>query len=561
MLAGLEPRPKSSLEPAFGTLALVRIATGVVLATSADVHGAAAWATLDVSLASPAAGVGWLGTWVPVNPALADAARMLAVAGATLGALGVYARPAFATTAVSLVYLLALPQRAGSVTHAHHLLWLAALLACSPCDRAMALGGCTLRCFPWQARIRSPAAVSAPRSVEDGAAPTATSTRSTAAEACAARLAVVAGRALVACVYFFPGFWKLWTSGVAWLAPATLRGHLHWKWMQAGRIPWPRIDEEPALLTVAAATVLLLETGMPLWVSWWRTRPLALMGAVMFHLGTARFLYIRFESLFPLLLFLVDTDLLRRWARRRPRPEGFPASPAARSQPSAPSSSPEPAWSSESGSRTTATRAPCLRKVGPTAVCAAALVGGAATAGALGAVQAWPFACYPTFDRPVSATMPALGVEVVDARGRARHLPYPRDNREWALSWRLVGAYGDRVSEARLRAYVRRLRARDPARLRGAVAVRLYAERLALDPAAPEVVRVARRRLLYEVALLPAGRLPAVGGSHAPARSDSPTDVAFGTAPAGSSTSSSPGSTPAGDASSASPAAASALPR
>ena len=90
-----------------------------------------------------------------------------------------------------------------------------------------------------------------------------------------------------------------------------------------------------------------------------------------------------------------------------------------------------------------------LRRLG---LAASALVLGVSIAGATGAMQAYPFACYPTFQWMATDRMPALAIELEGADG-ARVAVAPFEYREagprgWALEWRLVGAYDDTIADA-----------------------------------------------------------------------------------------------------------------
>ena len=166
-------------DPALGvarTLALTRMVAGFIIVIGADVQGATRFAGLDPQLVSPPAGLSWL-RLLDLSLTQATLLTWLVVFSALLGMLGAYARVAFSVTAVGLFVLLSLPHRMGAIIHSHHLLWAAALLAASPC-----------------ADVWSVDAYFEPRSLRPRAQ-------------YLAPLAVL--RALVACIYFFPGLHKL----------------------------------------------------------------------------------------------------------------------------------------------------------------------------------------------------------------------------------------------------------------------------------------------------------------------------------------------------------------
>ncbi|HEX7668512.1 MAG TPA: hypothetical protein VF395_02960, partial [Polyangiaceae bacterium] len=98
----------------------------------------------------------------------------------------------------------------------------------------------------------------------------------------------------------------------------------------------------------------------------------------------------------------------------------------------------------------------------PMVVMGALLFAANAVQGFRGAVQAWPFACYPTFQYRVGKEMPDLVVAAVDANGGesvmldgTRGVKF-RTQRDWGIVWRLLGVYGGEPSASGLRAYYER---------------------------------------------------------------------------------------------------------
>jgi hypothetical protein len=367
------------------TLALTRMVAGLVILTSADIHGAPRFAGLEPQLVLPPAGLGWL-TAFDLSHAQATALQWSVVLAALLGALGAYARAAFASTALGLFVLLALPHRTGAVIHSHHLLWVATLLAASPCADVWSVDA------HFEPRALGPRA--------QYVAP------------------LVVLRALVACIYFFPGLHKL-LAFLGGTDPASwMRSHLIWKWLQHGRAPALFAQLSPAWFAPLALSALAFELCMPVLVAFRRTRLLALLGAVAFHVGTALLLFIRFESLAAVLVALIDLS------PRNAPPLGL------------------------RGLIASAQRSTLL--VG------ALLVGGAAVTGAAGATQLYPFACYPTFDAQVPDVMPSARVILTD-QGASCALPRPSDSGAWIGAFRIAGAYGDALTAERARAYLRRV--------------------------------------------------------------------------------------------------------
>jgi hypothetical protein len=330
-------------------------------------------------------------------------------------------------------YLFALSQLSGAVWHDMHLLWMGALLAASPCDEALAYD-----------RRGEPAA---PDSTRYG-------------------LPLLVARLLLGCVYFFPGFHKLATSGLAWALSDNLRNQMWWKWAEHGTAGALRVDRVPWLLHAGGLFVLAFELSFPVLALSRRARPWLAVAGVVFHVLAGALFRIPFVSLWALYVVLVDPRGLR------PR-----AAKAGAAQ------------ESLTSSRLAAAAGPALRITPITAVVGAALVAGALVQGARGQMRSFPFACYPTFQWMVGTEMPDLVVEVETTDGRRVALPHARDpagyrtQRQWGEIWSLAGVTGP-VSSARLRAYYDEVRRVEPARslAAGAVRARFYRSHVSVVP-------------------------------------------------------------------------------
>lgn len=250
------PRPALAGSPI--DLAVFRIAVAFVLLTSAQVYAAPAFAA---------------------DATTAHVARAALYLGATAGLVGVFARIGFAVAALAGFYLLGLPHAAGVGLHTHHLVWFAALLACSPCADTLAPG-----------RLRAPM------------------------PSMAYGMPIRAAWLILAAIFFWPGVHKLLDVGPAWFTGEHLRGQLYWKWAQSWDFaPLYRIDHSPALLAAGATATLIFELGFPLLLLSRRTRWSALFGALLFHAATAVFMDIHFSSLWPCHAALVPWH---RWLGR-----------------------------------------------------------------------------------------------------------------------------------------------------------------------------------------------------------------------------------------------------
>ena len=343
-------------------LALLRIAVAIVALVSPEPMIARIVADRSPALWTIPEGLGWMTAFVAPFPIMVATAILRA--SAVLAILNFFRRVALAILALALLYVFGAAQLTGTVTHDLHLFWFAALLACVKDERD-------------------------PR-------------------------ALAFARLWLGLVYFFPGVHKLAQAGFAWVTSDNLRNQMYFKWYEAGGVaPWPRIDQVPHLMGLLAGGVIAFEIAMPLLVSFRRTRIVALVLGLLFHLGAGHFLDVLFPSLIACYVVLLPERTSGTRTRNRAR-----------------------------------------------TILAATFTAAIVIQGARGQTQAFPFACYPTF-----ATL--AGDEIVDLAvdvdGKTLRLPRVRRPDEWGLVWRLAGLYGDRVEPERLRAFARNLGAGDHA--------------------------------------------------------------------------------------------------
>jgi hypothetical protein len=350
------------------------------------------------ALRTPPEGLGWLSDHLPTNPTAVDVARGIAGIAAVFGVLGFFSRAAFAILAVSSFYLFALSELVGAVRHNMHLLWFTALLAVSPCGARFSID-------VW--RRRGP--VSA-REV---------------------RVAAWFAWALLAIVYFFPGYFKVREAGLAWALSDNLRNQMYFKWYQNAWFPAYRIDRHPALLRAGACGVLALELGFPFLILSRRGRLAAALGGLGFHLFADAFMRLGFSSLWWCYVVLIDWRPVSAWLHDERAEKAQPAASA-----------------HEIGDSHSLVSA-SWRGIAPIVVVGGILVAGNVVQGFRGATQAWPFACYPTFHYVAGTRMPDLVVTAIAPGGSETDLlpgtrgQVFRDQREWGVVWKLLGVYGD----------------------------------------------------------------------------------------------------------------------
>jgi hypothetical protein len=418
-------------------LSALRISVTAILLASPETYSAERIATLPFALFTPPEGLAWAIHTVPITPALARAAEWVLVGTLVSGLVGFWSRLSLFFVTLSGLYVLGLFQLTGSVTHDMHLLWFAALLALGPCGEAMSFDRLLAK------RRGAPAP----------------------APSLGAAVPLFFTRMLLGLVYFFPGFWKLRESGLAWITSDNLKNQMYWKWYENGAVPSWRIDRSGSLLLAGALGVVLLELSFPLLVLIPKTRPVAATGGLLFHAFSRLFLFIPFVSLWGCYTMLID------WGRLH-----LPFGNAVTDAPTT------PLVVSSALKWPLGTRA--------ASVMGAALVALVVLQGARNHVQAWPFACYPTFQWRVGSTIPDLVMEAVRPDGTTQVLPDGpgaggyRTQDDWGMAWRVAGLYGQMPSVEELRAYLghaRRKSALDVA-VRGAITIRFYRAWYSVSP-------------------------------------------------------------------------------
>jgi hypothetical protein len=238
-----------------------------------------------------------------------------------------------------------------------------------------------------------------------------------------------AARALLGVVYFFPGLHKLLSGGLEWGSAANVSAIMYGKWFQHGQLPELRIDHYPVLLAIGGLGVLLFELSFIVLVLLPKTRLVAFGLGLAFHLSTRLFFFIDFPSLWGCYVVLLPWQ---RWL----------------------------------GPRTPAPREPVANWPRASLVVGGALLLGTSLQGARGQTQAYPFACYPTFEGLMQPVAPDLIVELVAPDGHVSRLERDfgryRTQQQWGTVYWLLGAYGQQPGDGPLRAF-----AREQALLRG----------------------------------------------------------------------------------------------
>jgi hypothetical protein len=353
-------------------------------------------------------GLGWIVAHLSPSLAVLTFARAAYFAyhvSALLSLVGLYTRAALSVLLASALVLFGVVQLSGAVVHDMHLLWFLAILIACPSGDALSID-------EWFRTSPRDAVARRLLGAKGGTIAFATS--------------LFFVRTLLGLVYFFPGLWKLRESGLAWAMSDNLVQQMHAKWLEFDVVPMPRIDRAPAVVHALGLFTLAFELGFLMLVHVGPRTRLALAGAgLAFHLGIEHFLLIPFSSLWTAYVVLLPLG-----------GERTSNAPAA-------------------GGR----RALC--------VVGSVLIAAEVVQGIRGKTQAYPFACYPTFQWIAGPTL--VDLELTALRDDAAWpIPHGRDSRgkrtqmEWGTIWSVAGVYGAPFSTWRLEQYLQSERRRRP---------------------------------------------------------------------------------------------------
>ena len=271
-------------------LAVLRIAIFGLLLFQVERANTAFYSALPAELLMPPIGLGWLPRALPIDPNVAAVVLAVCWVSGLAAILGCFTRVSAVLAVLAAAWSLSVPQLYGKLNHDHHVVWFAALLAVSPCADVLAVDAI------WAAWRRADRGVVNPPGL---------------ARAYALPIRII--WVLLGLVYFFPGFWKLWSTGLAWVSADNLRHQMFLKWREFdGWTPPLRIDGSPLLLLLGAASTVTFELSFIVLVLS-RFRLLAALGGLAFHNGCALFLGIPFWTLQISYTALVD------WGRALPR--------------------------------------------------------------------------------------------------------------------------------------------------------------------------------------------------------------------------------------------------
>ncbi len=248
-------------------LAVLRIVVVALLLHRIKSMDVISFTRLPASMIHPPPWLGWVYDAGLLDSHVAIDVKWGFRVAALFSLCGCYTRISTAITALTALYLFALPHFDGKVDHQEHvLIWFIGLLAVSRCGDALSVDA-------WRSGQPRPA------------------------DSILYALPLRFCWLLLGLVYFFPGFWKFWNCGLDWAFSSHLQLTLYRNWAIKPTFTPLRVDRYPWLLMIGGLGTLVFELGFVGCLFSARARSGLIALGQLFHLGVRLVLGIPFAML------------------------------------------------------------------------------------------------------------------------------------------------------------------------------------------------------------------------------------------------------------------------
>lgn len=425
-------------------LGLFRIVLFAALIIYADIPQIVEFSRFPVELRVAPFGIGWLVNILPINPAWAAVASYLFIVACVSGVLGFFSRTSAAIAVILGFYVLGIPQFFGKIDHYHHLLWFAAILAASPCGDALSLDSFIASRKKKTSEVLGPSALYA--------------------------LPLKFVMLLMGIIYFFAGAWKFVIGGLGWATGDTMKYILYAQWFRLDWMPAFRIDQYPSAYRAAGVGVIFFELAFIFLLFFPRSRKVAAIGGILFHISVYLFAHINFWTLALCYVIFINFEPFHRRVKT--------------------STLPTPSLSN----RDSAIMNPIRWLANPPHSKSTVIVGSFLLSinilCGLTLVDSWPFAVYPTFATVQEKYLQSLTISLLNPDGTTTEIiPYRERSLQSKLHpSRLIGLFTQVLwakdsTEARMRGTaLLKVLAEDDARLRQAKSVQIFKDICSVIP-------------------------------------------------------------------------------
>lgn len=339
--------------------------------------------------------IGWLIEIIPINPQLYTIAAYIALGLAYCGLWGFQAKWTIKIYALFALYLWGVPCFFGKLNHHHIMVWIPIIFAFAPSSDVLSI----------DALIKKKRKVSTPPQWHIKYS-----------------LPLKIIWLLLAIIYCFAGFRKLWDVGLYWALSDNLMNQIRLEWIENYDVVTSfRIDHYPLLLKAMGLLTILFEITYPIFLLKPATRIINFIGSWSLHLSAGYFMNIDFSYLRRVHYSLFNWEKLYEKLRAKP------LSLAQKTKDN-----------------------PChykkLKKY-PVVIVGVILIGFNFIFSVFG-ISSWPFSDYPSYTGIVKNSVHLIEMKAINAEGNTINVK--QIGKEEGFRWENIRPFEERIAKAYL---------------------------------------------------------------------------------------------------------------
>lgn len=219
---------------------------------------------------------------LPINEDIINVLIILFIITSLLSFLGLFSKYSIIFFSIVTLYLFGIPNFSGKINHNHDFIWIPAILAFGGCGDSLSIDSLIKNKFK-NIKINMYGKKY--------------------------NHTIIALWLMLGICYFFPGFWKIWNTGLDWALSDNIKNQLYFKWNTLSNWqPIFQLDKLPILYKLSGLFTLIFELGFIFAFPQKKLKLVFITSGLIFHVGTGIFMNIFFISFFILLLGLFEWD-------------------------------------------------------------------------------------------------------------------------------------------------------------------------------------------------------------------------------------------------------------
>lgn len=216
-------------------------------------HRTMAFATMPESAIVPLPVFQPIMELIPLGSTMVNIIMPLFAISIVASLVGFKTRYSIGLFVLTSLVIFGIPDMFGKINHNHHIVWIGFILMLSPCGDAFSIDSRSIK-HAASVKYGMPFAII---------------------------------WLMMGVIYFFPGFWKIWTSGLDWIFTDNVRNQMYWKWFEMNDWePFFRFDQHALIYRCGGLFTVIFELFFIFLVVSDRYRKWAVAGGLLFHLGT-----------------------------------------------------------------------------------------------------------------------------------------------------------------------------------------------------------------------------------------------------------------------------------